>query len=235
MANAENSFSFSRSGDAGASGKRQIAAFDFDGTLTVRDSLVPFLRRVAGGAGLARACVAEVRALYRDMKGGQREEGKERVLQRVFRGESVAGVEELAVSFAEERRDLLRPQMFRRVEWHRAQEHELIIISASLHVYLEHVARVLGFDHVIAVELETENGLYTGHMRGPNVRAQEKANRLLAWLDGAEAEIWAYGDSRGDKELLELADHALFVGSARRHEKIGFATANVQQVGKHDL
>jgi phosphoserine phosphatase len=41
--------------------------------------------------------------------------------------------------------------------------------------------------------------------------------RLQAWLDarfgpGADVELWAYGDSPGDAELLAMADHPTWVG-----------------------
>ena len=66
----------------------------------------------------------------------------------------------------------------------------------------------LGPDHVISCSLETDPaGLVTGRLLGGNVRGPEKANRLRAWLGGDSVELWAYGDSSGDDELLAMADH----------------------------
>ena len=73
------------------------------------------------------------------------------------------------------------------------------------------VGASLGFDHVIAVELEDMNGSLTGEMKGANVRGIEKARLLKEWLGGETAEIWGYGNSRGDKEMLTMADHPVWV------------------------
>ena len=112
----------------------------------------------------------------------------------------------------------LRPEMVDQITWHRESGHELVLVSASLGAYLRPFARDHGFDHVIAVELEVgESGHLTGAMAGPNVRGPEKAVRLRSWLDGEEPELlWAYGNSSGDRELLELADVPVWVAGRQR-------------------
>jgi len=111
----------------------------------------------------------------------------------------------------------LRPETLERVEWHRRQGHALVIVSASLADYLRPVAERLGFDAVLATELQRgTDGRLTGELAGANVRRVEKARRLDAWLDGRPAFVWAYGDSRGDLELFERADRPVRVGGGRR-------------------
>ena len=71
---------------------------------------------------------------------------------------------------------------------------------------------------MIAVELSSRDGVLTGSLTHPNVRAARKAVRLREWLgepaDGPleSTELWAYGNSSGDHQLLDLADHAYWVG-----------------------
>ena len=108
-----------------------------------------------------------------------------------------------------------------RLEWHRARGHRLALVSASLEVYLAPVAEQLAFDGVLATSLEVDDaGRLTGHLEGANVRRQEKAARLGEWLatelDGAGYELWAYGNSAGDRELLAMADHPQRVPSTDR-------------------
>ena len=60
----------------------------------------------------------------------------------------------------------------------------------------------------------TQSGRLTGRLEGANCRGPEKAQRLRAWLEAAglaDAEVWAYGDSSGDAELLRDADHPVWV------------------------
>jgi phosphatidylglycerophosphatase C len=81
-----------------------------------------------------------------------------------------------------------------------------------LEVYLSPLGNRLGFDGILATSLEVgDDGRLTGRLSGANVRRAEKVARLRGWLkeelNGAPYELWAYGDSKGDKELLALAEH----------------------------
>ena len=73
------------------------------------------------------------------------------------------------------------------------------------------IGSLLGFDNVIGVELEVEAEFLTGEIKGNNVRGLEKARLLKEWLGEEPAEIWGYGNSRGDREMLAMADHQVWV------------------------
>lgn len=108
--------------------------------------------------------------------------------------------------------------MLEQVAWHRAEGHELVIVSASLRTYLDPFAAAHGFDHVIAVELEADDeGVLTGQLARPNVRGPQKAVRLTEWMGDDPAELlWAYGNSSGDAELLAMADVPVWVAGRKR-------------------
>lgn len=195
--------------------ERRVAAFDFDGTLSRRDCLVPFLVRVAGRWRFALALVAEVRRLVGVGLGRtSRDELKAAVFGRLLRGRRVAVVESAGASFASDILDRrLRSETLALIEEHRRRGHELVLVSASLDVYLRHVGRALGFDGVCAVQLEDDDGVLTGVMVGGNVRGPAKVERLQEWLGVPleTVELWAYGDSPGDAALLEAANHPVWV------------------------
>ncbi len=89
-------------------------------------------------------------------------------------------------------------------------------MSASLDVYLDTVAATLGVQHVICTSLDTdETGGCTGRLRGANCRGPEKAARLRALLGDDDVELWAYGNSHGDDEMLALAHHPVRVRRGR--------------------
>lgn len=194
---------------------RKVAAFDFDGTLSRRDCLVPFLVRVAGPWRFVLAMVAEVRRLIGvGMGRTSRDELKSAVFGRLLRGRAVEAVEAEGELFAGdilERR--LRAETLALIEEHRSRGDELVLVSASLDVYLRHVGAALGFDGVCAVQLETRGGVLTGVMVGGNVRGPAKVARLEEWLGEPleSVELWAYGDSPGDAALLEAANHPVWV------------------------
>ena len=183
-----------------------VAAFDFDGTLTRRDTLVPFLRLVAGTPAWSRAALTCVRHLTERDPGRRRDRVKATMVQQVFAGRSVATVETLAARYAAELTASLRPDSVARVAWHHGQGHRLVLVSASLAMYAAPAARALGFDDVIAVGLVAADGRYTGAMDGPNLRGEEKAVRLRALLGDRPDHLWAYGNSDGDAAMLAMAD-----------------------------
>ncbi len=203
---------------------RRIAAFDFDGTLTRRDTLLPFLTRACGpravGRTVGRVAPAAVRARAGRLVGEihHRDVTKAALLHGLFTGRRDDWLQAQGRQYATTLGSKLRPEMVEQVRWHRDAGHELVIVSASLRTYLDPFAASFGFDHVIAVELEADDdGMLTGAMAGPNVRGEEKAARLRRWLgDDAPEMLWAYGNSSGDTELLAMADVPVWVAGRQR-------------------
>ncbi len=193
---------------------RTVAAFDFDGTLSSRDNFLRFVKLVAGTADTAKAMAAAAPTLLASRRDkAQRDVAKAIVLRRTMEGRSEAYVRDLGARFARLVVDNhLHPEVAARLDTHRAAGHELVIVSASLPAYLDPAADLLGIGTVLATELEVgTDGRLTGELAGANVRGPEKARRLEAWLDGAAATVYAYGDSHGDTELLARADHPALV------------------------
>ena len=187
---------------------RTVAAFDFDGTITRSDTLLPFLRRSAGRAPTARALLALSARITASMAGvGSRDAAKEELLRRLLAGQPVAALEEVAEAFADHLvAHRLRPETLERVERHRAAGHELVVVSASPELYVAPVARRLRFAAALGTRLEVgPDGLLTGRLVGHNCRGPEKVRRLKEWLGDEIGAVVAYGDSRGDRELLALA------------------------------
>jgi phosphatidylglycerophosphatase C len=190
-----------------------VAAFDFDGTLARRDTLVPFLRQVRG---TPRVVAAAARAALRTR---DRDTLKVATIGHLFRGVPADDLDDRGRAYAPTLVELLRPEMLEQVRWHQREHHAVVIVSASLGVYLRPLAEHLGLDAALAVELVTgADGCLTGGVIGElNTRGPEKVARLTTWVaerfgPATACELWAYGDSAGDEDLLALADHAMWVG-----------------------
>lgn len=198
--------------------RRTFAAFDFDGTITRRDTLVPFLTTVAGRGAVLGALAAESVPLALAAAGrGDRDLAKERVLTRVLAGIPYSDVRTAGKAFADRiTRSAITSDARDRIAWHRREGHDVVIVSASLDVYLGDVGEALGIAHVICTSLDTDDrGRCTGQLRGMNCRGPEKATRLRALLGDDDIELWAYGNSRGDDEMLALAHHPVRVRRGR--------------------
>lgn len=192
-----------------------VAAFDVDGTLTRADCVRPFLERLAGRRGIAGAAVRRVPRTFTALIKRDRDELKEIVVGGVFRGRSVADVAKLGERFAlHVETEMLRPDTLARLRWHQSAGHRTVLVSASLRPYLDPLAATLGLDGVLCADVDQRDGRYLDTLAGGNCRGPEKAVRLRAWLvanDLTDADIWAYGDSAGDRELLAMAHHPVWV------------------------
>ena len=195
--------------------KPVIAAFDFDGTMTTRDSFPSFLSFAAGKWATAKKLIS----LSPQFAGFlihkiSRQEVKEAVLKIFFEGIPLEQLQELGMSFARSSNmaKLLRPEALKRLDWHLRQGHHCILISASINAYLDPWSRQKGFSDAICSQLAVdENGNATGLLEGLNCWGPEKTRRLIE-LAGPKGDytLYAYGDSRGDQELLEMADYPFY-------------------------
>ncbi len=186
-----------------------VAVFDVDGTLTRRDTLLPFLALLRGRTAVARALTSQGLPLAAALAGhGSRDAVKQAVLGALLEGMDAAQVEATGTAFAGTVLcELLRPDSLARLRWHQAKGHQVVLLSASLADYLEPLGARLGVDAVLSSRLEVDaGGKVTGRLLGGNCRGPEKVVRLQTWLAGTTPFVWAYGDSAGDRQLLSAAD-----------------------------
>ncbi|WP_321957962.1 HAD family hydrolase [Paraburkholderia bannensis] len=196
---------------------RVIAAFDFDGTITTSDSFRAFMLDAAGST---RFVLAALRCLpwLAGIAPGWSDRGrtKARFLRAALGPVRRDALEAAAQRFVDKGLpDLLRPEMLARIREHQALGHEVVLVSASPSIYLRKWAPTVGIATVLASELDWRDGVYTGRLAGRNCWGPEKVARLRAWWgDKAPATLYAYGDSRGDREMAQLANHAWIRGEA---------------------
>lgn len=195
-----------------------VAAFDFDGTLTHHDSVVPFLRRVAGTGRLVTGLVRNFRRLVPAILRRDRDALKALATKVTFTGRQYDEIVRHADEFAAHViTDGLRADTVARLRWHLDEGHTVLIVSASYEPYVRVVGHHLGVHEVLATRLETVSaGSVTGRLDGRNCRGPEKVARLDQWLtlnetSRSEISLWAYGDSAGDRDLLAIADHPVWV------------------------
>lgn len=190
-----------------------VAAFDFDGTLTKRDSVVPFLFRFTGRTRFAIKLVPHLFKIVPMVVRRDRDRLRALATQIVFTRRPIEQVETEAAAFGLLiERDSLRDDVVTRLRWHLGEGHRVVIVSASYQDYVDVVASGLGDVAVLATRLEVDGATCTGRIEGENCRAWEKVERLRGWLaeqelDRAAVTVYAYGDSSGDREMLGWADH----------------------------
>ena len=190
-----------------------LVAFDFDGTLTTRDSLIPFVKMTVGLLrfwwGIVILSPVLIKYFLRLIPNWQ---AKEAFFTHYLSNLTEEQLTKLGNNFAEQNiSTLLRPEALQRLRWHQNQGHKVVLVSASLEAYLVPWGKKMGFDHVIGTKIESQSGIITGKIQGKNCYGQEKVDRLRAMIgDLDNYSIYAYGDSKGDKELLSLANYSYY-------------------------
>jgi phosphatidylglycerophosphatase C len=189
---------------------KTLALFDFDGTLTTKDSLGDFIwfangavKTVIGGVILSPILVAYV------MKWMPNDVAKQRVLKYFFSGKSLPEMQKLGADYAQQKiPQILRPQGLKKLQWHQQQGHRVVIVSASASLWLQTWAESLGVE-LLATQLEVKDHCLTGAFEGDNCHGQAKVERIKSYLDLQDyGTIYAYGDTSGDKPMLALATYS---------------------------
>ena len=186
-----------------------IAAFDFDGTITHKDSFFRFLvfsqstfRIVMGSIILS-----PVLLIYK-LKWLSNYRAKQIVFSWFFKGWSLDDFNEKSRLFAIEIDKIIRPKAMDAIRVHQEAHHTLVIISASIENWVSYWAQQKGIHHLLATQIEIDpQQRITGRLLSKNCYGQEKVNRLVAAFPNRQQyTLIAYGDSAGDKELLAFAD-----------------------------
>ena len=184
-----------------------LVAFDFDGTLTVRDSFTAFLKwRVSPARhalGMVRLFPAAVAYVFDRNRG----KIKAAAVREFLRGVSAQDLERQARAFAQsEAPKLFRPDALAVWRRWRAKGAKLVIVTASPDIIVAPFARGLGADLLIGSRLALDlNDKVVGALLGPNCRGQEKVVRLREQFGDDMSLAAAYGDTSGDREMLAIA------------------------------
>ncbi len=214
-----------------------VAAFDFDGTLTHGDTLLPFLATALGWPRFAWALLRSSPWLVgHALRLVRNDIAKAHLFKAALQGVLMVDVQRWADRWSREQlprqlRGAEDPTMAR-LAWHRAAGHCCVMVSASPDIYLERAAAVLGFDGLVCTQMDIElkhlerkeqglqvAELLTGRMKTPNCYGEQKVIRLQAWLAEryetaalAGMTLYAYGDTSGDKPMLRIAQQAWYRG-----------------------
>jgi phosphatidylglycerophosphatase C len=187
---------------------RKIAAFDVDGTLTWTDSFMLFLRFVSGRWGFAFKMIGLMPVFLAYLVRLRDRDATKNLLMTAFlKGISQARYQQWCHDFARVAYPIIaRPDALARLNSHLGVHDEVVLVSASLEDYLIAWAEYLGVGIVLATQVDIQGGLLTGAMLGPNCRCAQKVARLKEHF-GTFDLVASYGDSRGDKELLEATSN----------------------------
>ena len=189
-----------------------LALFDFDGTITSKDSFGDFIayavgrkKLVIGALFLSPMLLAYALGLIRSWKA------KELVSTYFFRGWDSRKFEGLASKYSQERLPhIVREIALERIEWHKLRGDRVVVVSASIDLWLTDWCATCDVD-LIATKLEIKEGHVTGRFAGKNCSGKEKVRRIEERYDVKSFDyIYAYGDSPGDRAMLDMANEKYY-------------------------
>jgi HAD superfamily hydrolase (TIGR01490 family) len=191
-----------------------LALFDFDGTITSKDTFTAFVHFAMGPARLLSGKIL-LSPLIVGYKAGLVSGATIRasVSRFGFAGRRESELREAGLAFgADVLPQVVRPAMLERIRWHQSQGDRIVVVSASLDVYLETWCRGHGLE-LICTQLEFRRGRSTGGYRRGDCSGERKLHRIRERLDlSAYPDIYAYGDTREDLPMLAIARHRFYRG-----------------------
>ena len=195
----------------------KVHLFDFDGTLTTRDTLLAFIAHACGRGSLVAGLLMYAPLLVL-MKAGlyPNYRAKQKLFAHYFRGMTLTRFDALCRQFAADSRGLLRPRGIEALDEALRRGDRVLVVSASIDnwvapffaPWLEADAAGRQPLQVLGTQVEVRDGRLTGRFLTRNCYGPEKVNRIREVLAAprSQYDIVAYGDSRGDKEMLAYAD-----------------------------
>jgi HAD superfamily hydrolase (TIGR01490 family) len=189
-----------------------LALFDFDGTITASDTWTPFMRLAVRPSRIRLAAVVFSPLFVGYKLGAVSSSQARRAAVRVgFAGEPASVVHEHGARYASTvLPGTLQSRALERLEWHRLQGDQIVVVSASLDAYLLPWSVERRFE-CICTTLEERGGRLTGRYVDGDCTGAEKVRRIRARFDLATFPVvYAYGDSGEDREMLSLAHRKFY-------------------------
>lgn len=191
---------------------KQLVTCDFDGTLTTRDSLLLFIR-YAKGAGALWGSLLLYSPLLVLMKLHlyDNEKMKQRLFAHHFKGMELSRFNEICRDFARDRQDIIRPKGLATLQKLSREGATVLIVSASIDNWVAPFFASMPQVLIVGTQIETLDNRITGRFRTKNCYGAEKVRRIKELFPHREAYvITAFGDSRGDNEMLNYADKGYY-------------------------
>jgi phosphatidylglycerophosphatase C len=211
-----------------------LTVFDLDGTLTRNDTYLPYLLGflIRHPWRFARVVSLPWSMLLSFLGWIDNTELKQRFLGAFLAGTQRRELERWTQSFLNRLiiRDLHK-EGIRTLEAHRQNGDTLVLLTASLDLYVEQLGAKLGFHHVICTKTEWKEETLSGKLSSPNRYGEEKAQCLKELKEQyAHLSVVAYADHHSDISLLTLADHGILVNGTTQARQLAVREGIPRQV-----
>lgn len=202
--------------------KTNIAFFDFDGTISIKDTFIAFIlfytQKHHKRLKLLFFCpYFFIMLLLYLAKIINNHQIKQKIMTVILANTDQTQIQQTATQFVNIKLNkYIKPKILNLITKHQNQQHQVIIVSANLEIFLNHWADKHNINKVIATKLEVTADKITGKILGQNCYGLEKVNRITDYLQAnnlnwQQIYSYGYGDSAGDIHLLNQVDEGYWV------------------------
>jgi phosphatidylglycerophosphatase C len=192
--------------------KRGLALFDFDGTITTKDTLFEIIRFQKGSLAFYFGMIWLLPFLVsHKLKLISARAAKEKVLSLFFANQSQTDFQKMCNRFISEALpSLLREEAVKKIQYHIQNNDRIVVVTASPYQWVEGWCNSMKIE-IIATRILIKDGIITGKLDSLNCNNEEKVNRIREYLKiDDHSPVYAYGNSSGDKPMLALATFPFF-------------------------
>ncbi len=197
----------------------RLVFFDFDGTLTTKDTIWPYLSFVCGrlGRSTGTRLSLSIDLLMLKFRVLSNHTFKERLLKLLVRAEFEQNIAELTRQFhLSQLQPILNQSMVRLLVAHAAAGDQVYLVSSNFDFFLSPLQERWPLKGILATQAEVLNGRFTGRIVGRACDGEEKLARVVARFGESSArEAVAYADGAGDSVLLEFVKKGHWVDARR--------------------
>lgn len=188
---------------------KKLYLFDFDGTLTYKDTMFMFLKYYDSKKYFWGFLKHIPLFVLLKLHLANTEKVKKSFIASVLKGEREEALNKKSQEFLNQSYpEIFRENALEFIAKIDRQNIESYLVTASLDIWAKPFAEKLGMK-LIATEARFENGIFTGQFRTRNNNGVEKAKRINKEIEGKKFDkIIAFGDTSGDKSMLSLAHEA---------------------------
>lgn len=188
-----------------------VAIFDFDGTITQKNTTLPFLKFISGRlfgwkflTKLPSAIAYQLQIIDVDRLNHTIANSFFKNLSREFLYGNGQNFSKNIIP------NLIKKSASERIEWHKKQGHTCVLATSAYNIYVDYWGEQSGFDWIASTKIEFDaNGQATGKLQGKSCHGKEKLRRVLELIDKPKV-VYAYGDSEGDHDILKFATHSYY-------------------------
>ncbi len=190
---------------------KKLYFFDFDGTLTYKDTMFLYLKFYNSAKFNFQFLKHIPLFILLKLKLANAEKVKKSFISSILKGQSKTKIEEKSQQFFEKYYpEIIRENAIEFIKNIDREHTESYLVTASLDIWVKPFAEKFKMN-LLATRAEFKNDIFTGNFVGNNCNGGEKVHRIKEALQGKKFDkTIAFGDTSGDKEMLEWANESHF-------------------------